>query len=135
MSKPFTLEIVTPERAVFSGEVVSMSAPGVEGGFGVLAGHRPFMSALEMGLVELRDATGVETSVSIGGGFLEVSENRVIVLADSAELGAEINLDRARASLARAKELLTHPTGGIDLDRARRAARRAEARLRAARGK
>jgi len=130
--KTYTLEIVTPERLVFSGEVVSLSAPGVEGGFGVLANHTSFMSALESGVIRIEDALGAETRIAISGGFFEVSKNHAIVLADAAEVGAEVDPDRARAALQRAKELLSHPTAGIDLDRARRAARRAEARLKVA---
>lgn len=132
MAKAYQLEIVTPERLVFSGEVVSLSAPGVEGGFGVLANHTPFMSALEAGVIRLEDALGVEARIAISGGFFEVSKNHAIVLAEAAELAAEVDRDRARTALQRARELLSHPTAGIDLDRARRAAHRAEARLKAA---
>jgi F-type H+-transporting ATPase subunit epsilon len=81
----FTFRLVTPQRIVFEGPVVSIQAPGSEGYLGVLAHHAPLITALQPGRLEMRDASGRVTAYSVGGGFLEVSNNRASVLADSAE--------------------------------------------------
>ncbi|MGA1847368.1 F0F1 ATP synthase subunit epsilon [Deferribacter abyssi] len=97
--------LVSPERELLNEEVDEVIAPGVEGDFGVLPGHTPFLTALRVGeLVYKKD--GQEEYVAIDRGFLEVSDNKVTVLAESAELGREINLEEAiRRKLEAEKEL------------------------------
>ena len=100
-----TLEVVTPEKRVLSTAADEVRAPGVLGGFGVRVDHAPFMSALEPGRLTFVLA-GQEHHFAIGGGFLQVADNRVVVLADSAEPAGEIDVDRARRALADATEKL-----------------------------
>ena len=90
----FHLEVVTAERSVFSDTVDEVVAPGVDGEFGVLSNHEPFLTALNFGELRIKRAGG-ELDLALGGGFLECRNNRVIVLADSAERAEEIDLARA----------------------------------------
>lgn len=102
----FQLEIVTPEKTVYSGEVESMRAPGTEGGFGVLAGHHPMLAALDVGRMSFSDGEQESKSVAISGGFAEVRRDRVTVLAETAEFAEEIDVTRAEAARDRARERL-----------------------------
>jgi F-type H+-transporting ATPase subunit epsilon len=105
---PLHLEIVTSERTVFSGDVDMVTIPGSEGVMGVLPHHAPVLSTLRPG--ELRVKIGGEThEFAIGGGFVDIHDNRVIILADSAERAEEIDIARAEAARARAAELLKNP--------------------------
>jgi F-type H+-transporting ATPase subunit epsilon len=81
----FMFRLVTPQRIVFEGPVLSIQAPGSEGYLGVLAHHAPLITALKEGRLEMRDPSGRVTAYRVGGGFLEVSDNVASVLADSAE--------------------------------------------------
>ncbi|MDH7570297.1 MAG: ATP synthase F1 subunit epsilon [Armatimonadota bacterium] len=83
--RTFSLEIVTPERAVLNREVTSLVVPGVEGYLGVLAGHAPLLTELRAGTVRARTPDGRQVQMAIGGGFMDVSFNHVVILADSAE--------------------------------------------------
>ncbi len=126
---PLSLEIVTPERRVLSAAVDEVRAPGVLGGFGVRFNHEPFMSALEPGRLTYVEG-GREHHYAVGGGFLQVADNRVMVLADTAEAVADIDVERARRALAEAQGKLLHMTEqdeGYRQESAR--VRRAEARL------
>jgi F-type H+-transporting ATPase subunit epsilon len=100
-----TLDIVTPERRVLSVACDEVRAPGVMGGFGIRRGHTSFMSALEPGRLTYVEG-GREHHYAIGGGFLQVAEDKVIVLADTAEAAADIDVDRAQRALAEAQERL-----------------------------
>ena len=102
---PLQLEIVTPERRVAQATCDEVRAPGVLGGFGIRPGHASFISALDPGqLVSVQG--GHETHFFVGGGFLQVDRDHVIVLADSAEAREEIDVDRAKRALADATERL-----------------------------
>jgi F-type H+-transporting ATPase subunit epsilon len=128
--KAFQLEIVTPGRVVFKDEATSVSVPGVEGGLQVLFDHAPFLSALEIGEIKVKDKSGKDTIYATSGGFVEVHRNHVVVLVDSAERVSEISIDRARAAKARAEERLHAKQQLIDEGRARAALARALNRLR-----
>ena len=80
----FKLNIITPEKKVFEGEVDSIKCPGINGSFGILTSHAPMVSALGVGTLKYVQS-GSETEVKISGGFLEVSNNVCSVMADSAE--------------------------------------------------
>lgn len=126
---PLSLEIVTPERRVLSVAVDEVRAPGVLGGFGVRFNHEPFMTALEPGRLTYLEG-GREHHYAVGGGFLQVADNRVMVLADTAEAAADIDVERARRALAEAQDRVFHMTEqdeGYRLESAR--VRRAAARL------
>jgi F-type H+-transporting ATPase subunit epsilon len=127
--KPFLLEILTPRRVVFKGDVTSFQAPGVVGGFQVLHSHAPLLSSLKIGEVTIRDSHGVELHYAISGGFAEVRENHVLLLAETAERTDEIDTERAKASRDRAQKRMAEKNHGIDLERAQLALYRAVNRL------
>ncbi len=83
MASEFHLDIVTPAKSVFSGNVVSVTAPGSEGQFQVLAGHAPFLSALTAGEVRIDLADKSQKTYKISGGFFEVSANKAMLLVES----------------------------------------------------
>jgi F-type H+-transporting ATPase subunit epsilon len=125
MADKIQLDVVTPERMVVSQKVDMVVAPGVEGEFGVLVGHIPFLSTLQSG--EMRfTVDGKVTRMVVTGGFAEVQPDKVTVLADAAELAREIDVDRAKRARERAEDRLKR-TKGEELDHAR-----AEAALRRA---
>jgi F-type H+-transporting ATPase subunit epsilon len=100
-----TLEIVTPERRVATMQADEVRAPGVLGGFGIRKDHTPFMSQLGPGRLTIVDGAR-EIHYAIGGGFLQVADNKVIVLADSAEEREEIDVERAQKAFAESTERL-----------------------------
>lgn len=105
MAEKLKLELVSPEKQLLDIEVDEVVAPGVEGDFGVLPGHTPFLTALRVGELVYKQ-NGVEDYVAIDRGFFEVVDDKVTVLAESAELGREIDLEEAiRRKLEAEKEL------------------------------
>ncbi len=127
--KEFDLEIVTPKRVVFNAQVNSFSAPGVMGGFQVLHSHAPLLSNLTIGEVKVIDAEGKEIHYATSGGFVEVRNNKVVMLADTAERSDEIDVERAKASVTRARERISARQDGVDIERARVSLLRALNRL------
>jgi F-type H+-transporting ATPase subunit epsilon len=127
-----TLDIVTPERRVLSVQVDEVRAPGVLGGFGVRLNHEPFMTALVPGRLTYLEG-GREHHYALGGGFLQVADNRVIVLADTAEAAGDIDVARAQKAYDEAQDRLLKLTEQ-DEHHANESARvkRAAARLRVA---
>ena len=127
------LEIVTPEKTVVSEDVQIVMAPGTLGEFGVLIGHTPFMSTLNLGTVHYKDPEGKERFVFISGGFAEALPDQVTILAESAERRADIDLGRAKSALSRAQERLAmEDDRDIDYERARSAMQRALHRIKIA---
>jgi F-type H+-transporting ATPase subunit epsilon len=127
--KEFDLEIVTPKRVVFNALVNSFSAPGVMGGFQVLHSHAPLLSNITIGQVKVIDAEGKEIHYATSGGFVEVRNNKVVMLADTAERSDEIDVERAKASVTRARERISARQDGVDIERARVSLLRALNRL------
>ncbi len=126
----FALEIVTPERVVYSGQVTSLQAPGTEGSFGVMAGHMPLLASLDIGVLRFADEDGGGVQMAVSGGFAEVGRERVTVLAETAESAEEIDVQRAESSRQRAEERLANREDGeVDAVRARTALTRAINRL------
>jgi F-type H+-transporting ATPase subunit epsilon len=128
-----TLEITTPTRLVVTEQVDEVVAPGIEGYFGVLPGHAPFLTTLGVGIVTYRIGRD-EHQLAVSGGFAEVRNDKVIILADSAERPEEI--DRARAE--RAKERAERRLSGraqeeVDYARCQASLARALTRLQVAR--
>lgn len=122
---PIQLDIVTPEKRVLSVQVDRVTVPGAEGQFGVLPGHTPFITTMEPGeLVYARD--GVDQCLFVAGGFVEVADDRVIVLAEAAERCEEIDIARAEKALSSAEQRLR------DLHLEEEAARVERARVRRA---
>ena len=93
-----TVSIVTPESSVAAGSAAQVTAPSSQGEVGIFPGHKPLLATLQEGVVGLHDGEGAEY-YAVSGGFLEVSSDRVTVLAESAEKATEINVDRADAAL------------------------------------
>ena len=132
MADQLSLEIATPMRLVVAEQVDEVVAPGIEGYFGVLPGHAPFLTTLGIGVVTYRTGRD-EHQLAIAGGFAEVRNDKVIILADSAERPEEI--DRARAE--RAKERAERRLAGrseeeVDYVRCQAALARALVRLQVA---
>lgn len=135
MSKTFFVEIVALGGHVFKGDVVSLQAPGVGGSFQILRNHAPMLSALEVGLIDVKDEHGEEIVFATSGGFVQVVNNHVIVLAETAEAAGEINIDRVRAAEEKALQRLKETTDeGARLE-AQRELEIARNRLRVAMGK
>uniref|UniRef100_A0A7C5AKZ1 ATP synthase epsilon chain n=1 Tax=Desulfobacca acetoxidans TaxID=60893 RepID=A0A7C5AKZ1_9BACT len=132
MANKILLEVVTPDRKVVSTEADVVVCPGVEGQFGVLYGHVPFLSALSIGEMYYRDGAKTEY-LAVSGGFAEVTGTKVTVVAEAAELGREIDVERARRALERAQaRLAAAKTEAIDWARAEAALRRALTRMKVA---
>ena len=128
MEKSLQLEIVTPDRLVLSETVDYVGAPGYEGEFGILPNHIPFLSALQIGSLYYK-VGGKTNYVFVSGGFAEVSNNKITVLAESAEKATDINLERARKAKDRAEQRISQQKDKIDHARAQAALQRAMARL------
>ena len=125
-------EMVTAEKLLFSDQVESIVAPGEAGELGILPHHAPLLSILKSG--ELRvTQDGQEQSIAITGGFLEVLDNKVTVLADAAEHADEIELERAEEAVRRAEERIASRDADLDLERAIGSLRRAQVRVTVAR--
>ena len=132
MAKKILLEVVTPDKLLLSKEVDVVVATGVDGEFGVLHGHIPFLASLAVGELRFRD--GNETDyAAITGGFSEVTGTKVTILAEAAELSREIDVDRAQRARERAEKRLSQAQKEkVDYARAEAALQRALLRLRLA---
>ena len=108
MSKKLTLSVVTPQKQLISEEVDQVNAPGSEGDFGILYDHAPFLTNLRSGQLSYEN-DGESTTLVIGGGYLEVTDNRVTILAETGEFVHEIDRDRAERARAKAEEKLSNP--------------------------
>ncbi len=129
---PLHLEIVTSDRTVFDGEVDMVTVPGGAGVMGILPQHAPVLSTLKPGELRVKRNDEIQ-EFAIGGGFIDIHSNRVIILADSAERAEEIDIARAEAARLRAQEMLRNPPPDKeDLSRWEGAYRRSEVRLRVA---
>jgi F-type H+-transporting ATPase subunit epsilon len=129
MEKSLKLEIVTPDKLVLSEEVDYVGAPGYEGEFGVLPNHIPFLSALQIGNLYFKKG-GRSHFVFVSGGFADVSNNKVTILAESAEKAEDIDIERARKARERAEQRLAQQKEKVDYARAQAALHRALARMR-----
>jgi len=129
---PLLFEIVTPERLVYQDEVDEVQCPGIEGELGILPHHAPLLTTLGYG--ELRIRKGDEEEYfAIAGGFLQVRPDRVVVMAETADIAAEIDVERANEARAEAERALS--AGFVepaDLARARAALEKALIRIRVA---
>jgi F-type H+-transporting ATPase subunit epsilon len=129
MAERLRFELATPTRFLVTAEVEEVVAPGAEGYFGVWPGHAPFLTTLGSGFVAYRTG-GAEHTLAVHGGFAEVGDDRVIVLADKAERPEEIDVARARRARERAEQRLAGKTPEeIDYTRALAALTRALTRL------
>ncbi len=130
---PLQLEVVTPERLAYSDEVDEVVCPGIEGELGILPHHAPLLTTLGLGELKIRKG-GEEEFFAIAGGFLQVLPDRVVVMAETAELGTEIDLQRAQIAREEAERTL-EAAGYLeppDLARARAGLQKALLRIRVA---
>ena len=129
---PILLEIVTPERLAYSGEVDSVQVPGSEGELGILPHHAPLVSMLGAGELRFRSG-GNEESFAVMGGFVQVRPDRVVVMAETADLASEIDLERAQQARRDAEQALEAGSHeAADLAAARAALQTALLRIRVA---
>ncbi|MBU1406331.1 MAG: F0F1 ATP synthase subunit epsilon [Proteobacteria bacterium] len=134
MAEKLKLEVVTPKGAVVSKEVDIVTAPGYGGEFGVLANHAPFLSTIKTGVLTYKTGAQEET-LMVSGGFCEVSNNKLTFLVESAERGADIDVERAMRSKERAEKRLAEAQAQkekFDRARAEAALQRALSRLKVA---
>ena len=131
--KTFQLEVVTPERKVYSGEATMVVVKGIEGELGIMADHIPFVTPLAIAPITIKNQGEEDHIIAVNGGFVEVHQNNVVILAETAELPEEIDIDRAERARERAEERL-HQARQQHLDhhRAEMALQRAINRLRVA---
>lgn len=123
------LDIVTPSKVIFSGEIKSITVPGTIGSFQVLKNHAPIISTLEIGVIKIETASGKKLYAT-GGGTIEVLNNKIQVLADSIEVADEVDVSRAQNALERAKNRLANiHKEKIDVARAEAAMSRAMNRI------
>lgn len=115
MAATFSLSIVSPERILFEDEVVSLIVPGGEGYLGILAHHAPIISTLKVGEIKFRNTENKEVWMATSGGFIEVSDNKATILAETAEFVEELDLGRAQNELKKAEDNL-----GLNLSDAER---------------
>ena len=129
MSQNLKLQLVTPDRSIFDGEVEQFTAPGAIGPFTVLKNHAPIVSALVPGVFSFTEQ-GREGRYFISGGFIEFHENQATVLASASEPVEQIDRARAERAKARAEQRLQRSSDAtIDHERARQALERAQGRL------
>ncbi|MHB9026590.1 MAG: ATP synthase F1 subunit epsilon [Armatimonadota bacterium] len=134
MPPTFDVLVVAADRQIYQGPAVSVVVPALDGYLGILRGHAPLYAALKVGVITIQlPDTQTPMEIAVSGGFVEVSAERVLVLADSAELAAEIDIERALHAKERAEERIRQGGPDTDVDRARIALLRAINRLRAAR--
>jgi F-type H+-transporting ATPase subunit epsilon len=127
MENKLRLDIVTPHGLVLSEDVDEVTAAGTEGEFGVLPGHVPFITTLKVGMLILRKDNKTEY-VFVNSGYAEVSPDKVVILADSAERAEDIDVERALAAKKRAEERLAQAEK-YDFGRATAALERASIRI------
>jgi F-type H+-transporting ATPase subunit epsilon len=129
---PILLEIVTPERLAYSDEVDSVQIPGSEGELGILPHHAPLVATLGIGELTIRKG-GSEESFAVVGGFVQVRPDKVVIMAETADMASDIDLERAEQARREAERALE--TGfheGADLAAARAALQQALLRIRVA---
>lgn len=113
------VEIVSPERVLYSGEADMVVARAASGDIAFLPGHAPYIGALGVAVVRVLLPQSGEQAAAVHGGFVNVSDDRVIVLSDVAELPDQVDVERARAAHARAEEALRRDEHDEDAKAAR----------------
>lgn len=134
MSGKLRLKIITPRKILVNKEVDAVFSHNIEGEFGILPGHIPYMADLAIGVTEFI-CNGKKEFVSTIGGVIQLKDNIVTILSDAAELGEEIDVPRAQAAKERAEARLRTGTSDVDINRAEIALARAIARINTASGK
>ncbi len=125
----FLLEIVTPERKVYAQDARMIIAKGSKGELGILPNHIPLVTPLRIAPLTVKHEDGKSETIAVNGGFMEVRKDKVVILAESAELPGDIDVERARAAKERAEKRLSQSKDEVDFRRAERALQRAMSRI------
>lgn len=125
------IDVVTPKGIKFSGEAISCTAPGWDGAFQILKDHTSMVTQLKVGSV-IFDIDGKQKIFTTSGGYLEIQNNNISIIAETAEWAEEIELERAREAERRARKRLESHGGGLDIDRAKLSLVRALNRIKVA---
>lgn len=128
----FSLSVVAPDRTIFEGPVTSAVVPAVGGYMGVMSNHEPSIDALTTGIVEAKDGKGQIHHIAITGGFMEVSANKMIILADNGQLASDIDVSEAERQLDEARKALRGESSSVSSENAQDAIRAATNRIKAA---
>jgi len=128
MADSFQLEIVTPEKLVVKERAEEMQIPGKNGYLGILPGHAPLITELAVGQISYRNRTETHY-LSVAWGFAEVLPDKVTILAETAELGEQVDCERAQKAKERAEKRLASADPEVDVERAQNALARATTRL------
>jgi F-type H+-transporting ATPase subunit epsilon len=132
LDKILDIEILSPEKMVFKGNGKVVTVPGVNGLFQVLYMHAPMVAMFEIGIIVVEDDKNEKINFSTRGGVCEVLDNKVTILADAAEAKSDIDIERAERAAQRANERLGSKDKGIDRERAKLSLYRARIRLKVA---
>jgi len=130
MAGTFNFIVVAPDGEVLNKDVEFVRARSEEGELGILPNHAPLIASLEIGVVAYKE-DGKENKIAVSGGFMEIANNKVTILANTAETAESIDLQRAEAAKERAEKRLKEKSPDTDLDRAEVALKRAMARIKA----
>lgn len=125
----FKLNVLTPERNIFGDDVQSLTAYGSDGHFGILPKHAPMLTSLEIGALTVVDKNGNPNNFALNGGFLEVINNEVTILAETAEHADDIDATRAKKAKERAQNRVDQKSADMDMKRATIALNKAIARI------
>lgn len=125
----FEAQILTPEGSLFDGNVKGVQMPGVQGSFEVKTLHADIISTLDIGQILVRKSDGENQYFAVSGGFVEVHDNKLTLLAEAAELVDKIDVERAKEAKKRAEERLNSNDSDVDKERAEKAKARAENRI------
>jgi F-type H+-transporting ATPase subunit epsilon len=131
LEKFLHLEIITTDRKIFSGDVISVTAPGTLGEFQVLYNHAPLVSTLDIGRIKIVSTTQNEEVFASSGGILEVRDNKIIILAEAIEKENEIDISRAERAFQQAKNIISSKST-VNKDDENSALKRAKNRLKIA---
>lgn len=126
------LEVITPDVAVFNDQVAGLLVRALDGDIGILPHHAPLIAALDAGPLIYTKVDGDKGELFVSGGFLEVKDNKITILAPAAEVADAIDVERAEKARKRAEERLRATLPNVDVDRARLALKRAMGRLKIA---
>jgi F-type H+-transporting ATPase subunit epsilon len=118
MANLMKIDIVTPEKKVFEGDIQSLMAPGIEGEFGVLPGHAPFATILAPGVVDIKPKEGEHEMMAVSGGYIEVSNDKVILLVETADRAEEVDVEKIKKLKEEKEKLLSSKSNkDVDFDR------------------
>ncbi len=131
LNRSFHVEIRTPEQLIYEGDVTSIRAPGVEGNFEILAGHLPFLTALDIGEIRIRESETPQL-MAISGGVFEVLRTGVTALVETAEWASEIDVERAENARERAQAELAANAPDLNHPQVEAALARAKNRIKVA---